>query len=85
MGTADLRVDRSALDEPVGFGDCTSDELEEIVEEAYDRWTEEHPEWVKNGLLYIPDDAHHCSLDTVASCRSAVDIPPEKIRVVDAA
>lgn len=74
-----LSVDFISMEEPVGFENWTINDLENKVEEVYDRLSKEHPEWCEGGYITIPSANYKVSLETVGSCKCNTTIPPQNI------
>ncbi len=75
-----LLVDYYSLNEPVGYGSKSIENLESRVKRQYIRLARIHPEWTKEGYLHIPENEYTVSLNTVGSCRSGEIIPPKNIK-----
>lgn len=82
-----LRIDENSMSEPVSFDDYTISELEDIVQEEWDKLAELHPKWVTSNndssIIHIPDEYYQASLDTVASCWFDGIINPKNIKVLE--
>jgi hypothetical protein len=69
-----LRYDKNSMDEPVFH--------EGNVQEAWDKAEQEHPEWVKDGIIYIPNSEWEISWNAVGAVLYNGVIPSEYTKVV---
>ena len=76
-----LRYDGAAIEEPVGYANFKSADLEQAVKRMWNRESKRHPEWVKGGYISIPSTEWELSLNTVGSCWLDAVLPPEFISV----
>jgi hypothetical protein len=74
-----LRYDGAAMDESVTFDDRTSDQLEADTKDEIRLLMAKRPEWVKDGLLVVPDTAWNISLCLVRSAWMDAVVPPPNI------
>lgn len=70
-----LRYDRLAMDEPVKVSESLRDRIWEQI-------AQEHPQWVKQGSVEVPETAWQYSLQAVHSVKYAGVINPVKISVI---
>jgi hypothetical protein len=79
---ANLRCDRPAMQEPVGYDHRTSREVERSISRVLSDAAKRHPEWVKNGFVSIPDNEYKFSLRATACCRAAGVVAPSAVKQV---
>jgi hypothetical protein len=69
-----LRYDRNSMEEPIMF--------ESEAKQTMERVSQEHPEWVSNGFLFVPETEWEISWNAVGAVKYIGTIPIENIEVV---
>lgn len=82
VNVGDLIIDWCSIDEPVGYGNVFSTELEQKAELYHNDLRNNKLEWYdKNGIFSIPNSYYQYSLDTVKTCRCNVNISSKNIEI----
>lgn len=77
-----LRCDKQSMDEPVSYGVYSISDLEEAVVIKIRKLAIEHPDWVLEGIVRLPNEAYDISLTTVGTCWHKATIKPEELHVL---
>jgi hypothetical protein len=71
---SNLRYDKNSMDEPIFY--------EGNVQAAWDKAEQDHPEWVKDDIIYIPSSEWEISWNAVGAVLYNGVIPSEYTKVV---
>jgi hypothetical protein len=56
---------------------------EDLRDKVWEEISENHPKWVKRGMLIVPDSAWQYSLKGCNSVRSKMTIPYSLIKIIE--
>lgn len=82
VDTEFLRIDENSMSEPVSYDEYDTEEVEEMVQEEWDRLAKLHPEWVKDDVITIPLKYYEASLNTTSTCWFEGTVKAENIKVL---